>query len=154
MIKRIEMSDLCFLCLSNTRINACTQCNLKCHRKCWKEYKKECETSLGIKCPQCKIVIKHTGVTTRLMKKKSSVENIVVTIKNYLNECENTIGIDNKKRIIIQIFSLLLKNMEFVNKHPVFSQTLSDKLHELYKNNDWDYANIVHIQMFGEQIYI
>ncbi len=146
------MSDLCFICLSNTRIGACTQCKLKCHRKCWKEY----TDSIGkhvtsrVRCPQCKIIIKRTYIITRSVKKHMIFNK---RIKSLLVDCDKAKEMPSKKQVIRKIFSYLLDNMNYVNNNTSFKNTIKQKLVEFYTLNDWKYANDVHIQMFGTPVF-
>ena len=51
----------CFICMLNSGINICSQCNIRVHLKCWGqyiEYKYNNGGSLThTECPQCKFII-------------------------------------------------------------------------------------------------
>ena len=141
------MSDQCFVCLSNTRIKKCSQCNLRSHYKCWAEYLKHSKT-VDIRCPQCSIIIDHR-VVTRSFDKKQEFDS---TVRYYLRRVSNTIGIPiRQKEIIKEMYKFMYKNFKFVDKDLELQMRI--KLVELYINNNWKDAENIYMETFGTSIH-
>jgi hypothetical protein len=149
------MSDKCFICLSNTRTRSCTQCNIKCHRKCWETYVNEYSKTVKPKCPQCKIVLEQKKIMTRSVKrsmdKRLSNKEIVTKVKKLLKKSES-INDSHKRQVVArEIFLFLLDNMYFIEENDSFRGVVKEKLIELSVSK-WDYAKDMYMTMFGEQI--
>jgi len=151
------MTDKCFLCLSNTRLKMCHQCNLVAHRKCWKQYidnkNKDLIYKSCVECPQCKVSITFGHkMTTRSMSGFKKTRHVADTIKLFIHKIQRTNGSQNLKLIHIQMFEFMLENMFFIHSHPRFELTVKNKLIEYSTVDNWDYAGYVYEKMFGEPI--
>ena len=147
------MTDDCFICLLDSDIKVCHQCNIRSHLKCWEKYienkYKIDGTSIYVDCPQCRIDI----IVKRDMISLSMYEKIFVKIMyNFLNQCVNSYSVNEKKIINIDMFSYILNNMEFVNSHPTFKNEIRKKLVFFYKNQNWGYAGDMYKKIFRESI--
>lgn len=146
------MSDSCFLCLINTRIKQCPQCNLRAHYKCWKKYTDHSGTDCT-KCPQCSMRIKKRRPMTREHSAfLANKETIVKHIKSLLTLCATAVNRQQKTEYAIELFDYLLGNMVFVREYETFEKTVRDKLIQLHKLENWEPANDYYFRMFGEII--
>lgn len=150
------MTNNCFICLDISNNKVCSTCNITAHHKCWNLFLKNSNNNTT--CPQCKTVNFYKIHNTRSTKKipvHNNKEDCVRYIKNLLDICEDTVGIENRKQITVQIFEYLIVNSWFVYTHDNFKNCLKDKLIQFYQENpNWKYPSQVYMKLFNTQIYI
>lgn len=153
------MSDSCFMCLINTNIKQCPNCNIRAHYKCWSDYLKNTKM-IGVSadknkiiiCPQCRLEFELKTPNTRSKMKQDDKETVVYIIKNFLNIIEKTPTKEQKMITSIKLFDYVYRNIWFLDFYPRFKITVQNKLIELYFTENWIYCKEIYTKMFNEPI--
>ena len=148
------MSDKCFLCLNNCRTRRCAKCKVKAHRDCWTKYKKSTRyyPYKANQCPQCRSNIKTKRYNTRLNALSKKRVDCMYTVKDLLERVDRACGREQKMYSTKQLFEYLYQNMWFINRHKNFRKSVRNKLVELATIERWEYAEKMHLLMFGEPV--
>ena len=143
------MSDACFLCLYPTRLKVCQQCNVRAHRKCWKQYVQN--SPAVMLCPQCRVCIERWGVTTRAMKKQRvTIRNIITSIINFISRLENEMTFTHRHLIAEEMCIFIMGHQGFLHEHPAFAEAIRRKLIEFYYDDHWTDAAPWYITIFDQ----
>ena len=68
---------------------------------------------------------------------------VIKVVKQYLRDVDFAIGINNKTKIIDELYMYLLENIGFINKNENFKNTVIKKLDDFIISNEWNKAQHV-----------
>lgn len=162
------MSHNCFVCLNTAKNKICNTCECYAHPACWGEYLKNStdvltyiypsrvvvSTPFYARCPQCRGDIGNVKPTTRADTKFARRASLVTEFRNMIFDVEMVLTVEDRSAIFTKIFEIVVRNKELLKGERKFSEMLKRKLEYLYKNDEWQNANLYHQQIFGMQISV
>ncbi len=104
--------------------------------------------------------LQQMGSLTRIALEKKTEDDdffdnkseIIKNIQTHINDINNTLRTENKKKKNKYMFSYILKNIKFISNYPYLELKIRNKLIEYHTVEKWDYASDMYEKMFNEPI--